>query len=112
CLVTPSRLAISRQDQPCARALLTWSSSSTSTSPPSATTAAIPASGSGPAAASTNRLASPSSTHECRQADLTAGPRQHKSTRPLRAGTPGKPAFLAPGTAACRLLADPGIFSV
>src|SRR5262249_11807004 len=60
-LVTPSRRAIPRHDQPCARALSTCSASSTSTSPRSATTAAIPTSGSGSVAASTNRFPSPNS---------------------------------------------------
>src|SRR3712207_6133142 len=46
CLVTPSRLAMSCQDQPLARALSTWRASRASTRPRRAATALRPTSGS------------------------------------------------------------------
>src|SRR5262249_58423240 len=52
CLVTPSRLAMSCQDQPSSRACWTWSSSSRSASARRAATARSPTSGSLPAAPS------------------------------------------------------------
>src|SRR5262249_57543425 len=55
CLLTPRKKAISAHDQPCARALPTWSASSRSASSRSARAARSPSAGSPPLAASASR---------------------------------------------------------